>query len=207
MVANQQEVSRMGPSAKTSIPASINTATAAELRSENARILDVRTPAEFESVHIPGSYNVPLDLLSEHREELSKTVDGPVILVCASGMRAKQADNTLRDAGFSQLTVLEGGINAWQQNGYEVVRGQQKWSLERQVRGVAGTLVVLGTLGGLLVWQPLALLALFVGAGLTFAALTNTCGMAMLLARLPYNRGASCDIREVMDQLAVDQSR
>jgi rhodanese-related sulfurtransferase len=189
------------------IPESVSPGTAAELLQENARILDVRTPAEFESVHIPGSYNVPLDLLSEHREELKMAVDGPVILVCASGMRARQADNALRLAGFDRLTVLEGGINAWEQRGQEVVRGTQKWSLERQVRGAAGTLVVAGALGGLLIWPPLTLLSLFVGAGLMFAAATNTCGMAMLLAKLPYNRGASCDIREVMNQLAVSEDK
>lgn len=191
----------------TQIPTSISPEEAIELQRDGARILDVRTTGEFESVHIPGSYNVPLDLLSEHRDELTRSVEAPVILVCASGMRAKQADNALRDAGFASLTVLEGGINGWEQRGHEVVRGQQRWSLERQVRLVAGSLVVAGALGGLFVWPPLTLLSLFVGSGLTFAGITNTCGMAMLLSKLPYNKGARCDVRQVISQLSIEPSQ
>ncbi|TVR71387.1 MAG: DUF2892 domain-containing protein [Sphaerobacteraceae bacterium] len=190
--------------ATTQLPASVSPEQATELTSQGARILDVRTTGEFESVHIPGSYNVPLDLLSEHRSELTSSVDQPVILVCASGMRAKQADNALRDAGLESITVLEGGINAWEQRGQPVVKGQQKWSLERQVRLVAGSLVVAGAVGGLFVWQPLTLLSLFVGGGLAFAGITNTCGMAMLLAKLPYNRGQACDVRQVITELSAE---
>lgn len=191
----------------TKIPSSVSPEQADELVREGARILDVRTTGEYESLHIPGSYNVPLDLLSEHRDELTDSVDSPVILVCASGMRAQQADNALRNSGLDSLSVLEGGITAWEQRGMDVVRGQQKWSLERQVRLVAGSLVALGALGGLLVWKPLTLLSLFVGGGLTFAAITNTCGMAMLLSKLPYNRGAQCDVRQVINELSVDTAK
>lgn len=187
------------------LPTSIDTATAAELRQQQARIIDVRTPAEFESVHIPGSYNVPLDLLSEHRNELTRRLDDPVVLVCGSGMRAQEAENALRSAGLQSLTVLEGGIKAWEQEGREVVRGEQRWSIERQVRGVAGGLVLIGSLGGLLLWRPLTLISVFVGGGLTFAALTDTCGMAKLLSKLPYNQQSSCDIRAVMDQLSTPE--
>jgi rhodanese-related sulfurtransferase len=189
------------------IPTTVTPEQAAELSRQGARILDVRTTGEFESVHIPGSYNVPLDLLSEHRKELTEAVDSPVILVCASGMRAKQADEALREAGFDSLSVLEGGITAWEQRGQDVVRGAQKWSLERQVRLAAGSLVVAGALGGMLVWQPLTLLSLFVGGGLTFAAITNTCGMAILLSKLPYNRGAQCDVRQVINELSVETAK
>jgi rhodanese-related sulfurtransferase len=189
------------------LPTTVTPEQAAELSRQGARILDVRTTGEFESVHIPGSYNVPLDLLSEHRKELTDAVDSPVILVCASGMRARQADGALREAGFDSLTVLEGGITAWEQRGQDVVRGAQKWSLERQVRLVAGSLVVAGALGGMLVWQPLTVLSLFVGGGLTFAAITNTCGMAMLLSKLPYNRGAQCDVRQVINELSVETAK
>lgn len=187
----------------TQIPTSVTPEQAREMSRDGARIVDVRTPAEFESMHIPGSYNVPLDLLSEHRNELTRSVNDPVILVCGSGMRARQADNTLREAGLESLTVLEGGMNAWEQGGNEVVRGQQKWGLERQVRLVAGSLVLVGALGGLLVWRPLTLISLFVGGGLTFAALSNTCMMANLLSKLPYNQGAGCDVRQVIHELSV----
>lgn len=188
----------------TQIPTSVSPEQAAELAGNGARILDVRTTGEFESMHIPGSYNVPLDLLSEHRGELTRSVDQPVILVCASGMRARQADTSLRDAGLDSVSVLEGGITAWEQQGQPVTKGQQKWSLERQVRLAAGSLVAIGALGGLLVWQPLTFLSLFVGAGLTFAAITNTCGMAMLLSKLPYNQGNKCDVRQVINELSAE---
>jgi rhodanese-related sulfurtransferase len=188
----------------TQIPTSVSPAQAADLASNGARILDVRTTGEFDSVHIPGSYNVPLDLLSEHRGEFTRSVDQPVILVCASGMRARQADNSLRDAGLDSVSVLEGGIAAWETQGQPVIKGQQKWSLERQVRLVAGSLVAIGALGGLLFWRPLTLLSLFVGGGLTFAGITNTCGMAMLLARLPYNQGQKCDVHKVINELSAD---
>jgi rhodanese-related sulfurtransferase len=190
--------------ATTQVPTTVSPAQAAGLVDNGARILDVRTTGEFESVHIPGSYNVPLDLLSEHRSELTQSIDQPVILVCASGMRAKQADNALREAGLQSLTILEGGINAWEQHGQPVIKGKQKWSLERQVRLVAGSLVAVGAIGGLFVWQPLTLLSLFVGAGLTFAAITNTCGMAILLSKLPYNRGQACDVRQVITELSTE---
>jgi rhodanese-related sulfurtransferase len=191
----------------TMVPERVDSFAAERLMKENAQVLDVRTPAEFESVHIPGSYNVPLDLLSEHRNELRSVVDRPIILVCGSGLRAQQADETLRATGFEALTILDGGIQAWETNGHPVVRGQQKWSIERQVRGVAGGLVFTGAIGGLLLWKPLTLLSLFVGGGLLFSAISNTCGMAKVLAKLPYNQGASCDVRQVVSQLAADQAK
>jgi rhodanese-related sulfurtransferase len=87
------------------------------------RILDVRTPAEFESAHIAGSYNVPLDLLREHRDEVAGLLDQDVVLVCRSGQRAAQAEGTLRQAGLLNVHVLDGGILAWQAKGYAVNRG------------------------------------------------------------------------------------
>jgi rhodanese-related sulfurtransferase len=164
------------------------------------KILDVRTPAEFESAHIPGSYNLPLDRLPEHRAELQGG-GAPVVLVCRSGTRARQADTLLREIGLHEVHVLEGGLSAWERGGLPVKRGRARWSLERQVRAIAGGLVLLGTLGGLLVWPPLIALALPVGAGLLFAGLTDTCMLGMLLMRLPYNRSATCNLASVMAQL------
>lgn len=190
------------------LPATIDVETVASLRENGSRVkvIDVRTPAEFESVHIPGSYNVPLDQLSEHREEIRSALQEPVILVCKSGMRARQADELLRAADLTHVHVLDGGLAAWEAAGKPVRRGRQKWSLERQVRGVAGALVAIGAVGGLTVWPPLTLLAAAVGGGLAFSAITDTCGMAMLLAKLPYNRGAACDIRDVVARLAVEEA-
>jgi rhodanese-related sulfurtransferase len=189
------------------IPTSVSPNAADELKREGAQIIDVRTPGEFESVHIPGSYNVPLDLLSEHRKELTKSVKNPVVLVCGSGVRARQAENSLRESGLEAMTILEGGITAWEQQGGAVVRGTQKWSMERQVRLVAGSLAAIGGLGALLVSRKFAVIPAFIGSGLTFAAITNTCGMAKLLSKLPYNQGQSCNVRQVINELSDNSTR
>ena len=149
---------------------------------------------------MPGSYNVPLDLLREHRDEILAHVDEDVVLVCRSGQRAAQAEETLRKAGLPNVHILDGGITAWQTNGFVVNQRGQRWDLERQVRLVAGLIVAVSILASILV-PGLKWVAFAIGAGLTFAAVTNTCAMGMLLAKLPYNRGASCDLRTVVAQL------
>lgn len=164
-------------------------------------LLDVRTPAEFAAAHIPGSYNVPLDLLPEHAQEIGAASGDPVVLVCRSGARARQAEQSLAGAAFPRLHVLDGGLSAWEAAGLALNRGPQRWGMERQVRGVAGALVLAGALGGLFVSRPLGLLAAGVGAGLAFSAVTDTCGMAKLLSLLPYNQGASCDVSAVLREM------
>jgi rhodanese-related sulfurtransferase len=165
------------------------------------RVLDVRTPGEFDTVHIGGAYNVPLDLVCEHRDEITEHLDPGVVLVCRSGQRAAQAQDTLRDAGLPNLRILIGGISAWEGEGFTVIQGAERWDLERQVRFVAGVLVLVSILASVAVPQ-LKWLAAIGGAGLAAAALSNTCAMGMLLSRLPYNRGASCDAQSIVAQLA-----
>ncbi|MBT4984601.1 MAG: rhodanese-like domain-containing protein [Ilumatobacter sp.] len=164
------------------------------------RILDVRSGAEFASVHIGGSYNVPLDTLAEHASDLAD-VDHPVVLVCKSGARADQAHTTLSNAGKQQLHLLDGGLDSWTASGNDVVRGSSKtWALDRQVRLAAGSLSLVGML--LSVAVPRAKwLAGAVAAGLTFSAVSNTCAMGNALGRLPYNRGAGCDIEGVLTDM------
>ena len=164
-----------------------------ETRSE-VRLLDVRTPAEYETVHIWGAYNVPLDLLGEHGPEIRATITEPVVLICQSGQRARKAEAALREAGMPNLHVLDGGVSGWNAAGHMVVRGTERISLERQVRIVAGGIVALGGLLALTVNPLWAILPAFAGSGLVFAGVTNTCAMGMLLARLPYNRPATCDV-------------
>jgi len=162
-------------------------------------ILDVRTASEFNSVHIPGSFNVPLDQLAEHVEALA-TFDHPVVLVCLSGNRASTAQKKLNEAGKSNLHVLDGGMGAWQTADGEVVRGRQKWSLERQVRGTAG-IIVLASIVVSATAPKARFIAGAVGFGLSFSALTDTCAMGAVLAKLPYNRGNACAIDDVIAQM------
>jgi rhodanese-related sulfurtransferase len=165
------------------------------------RLLDVRTPAEFEAAHISGAYNVPLDTLGEHGHEIARHVEEPVVLVCRSGSRARQAEMALRGSGMDNVHVLDGGVQGWEAQGYALRRGRPRWSLERQVRLTAGLMVLAGALGGALVWAPLFALSGLVGAGLSVSALTDTCTMGLLLARLPYNRTAGCDVSEMVARL------
>jgi rhodanese-related sulfurtransferase len=187
----------------TTMPSRLDVATLREWQSQRdaPRLLDVRTPAEFGTAHIPGSYNVPLDLLKEHRDELRQHLDQDVVLVCRSGNRAGQAESLLAAAGLPNLHVLEGGVVAWEKAGAPLRRGTQKWALERQVRLVAGGLVLTGILASVAVpgakWLSAA-----IGGGLVGAALTDSCLMGTLLAKLPYNKDASCDLQSVLRELS-----
>jgi rhodanese-related sulfurtransferase len=169
------------------------------------RILDVRTPGEFEGVHIAGAYNVPLDLLREHSDEIRTHLDDHVVLVCRSGQRAAQAEQTLHDTGLTNVHILDGGMNSWEAGGFSVKRGAQRWDLERQVRLVAGSIVALSVLASIFV-PGFKWVALFIGSGLVFAAVSNTCTMGMMLAKLPYNRGATCDAQTIVAQLVDSRS-
>lgn len=168
-------------------------------------VIDVRTPGEFETGHIEGSYNVPLELLDEHIADLA-ALDHHVVLVCQSGARATKALEQLVSAGKSNLRLLEGGITAWTASGGHVARTNlTRWAMERQVRLVAGG-VVAASVAGSMWFPPARVLAGLIGAGLVFSAATNTCGMASVLSKLPYNRGASCDMRAVLDRLTAAET-
>lgn len=164
------------------------------------RILDVRTGGEFETVHIPGSYNVPLDTLGEHVRDLAG-VSYPVVLVCQSGGRATQAHGKLTAAGKKALHVLEGGMTAWEASSGDVVRGEtDRWAMDRQVRLVAGSIALAGVVVSSVI-PGAKWIAGGVAAGLTYSAVTNTCAMAAVLSKLPYNRTDRCDIAGVLTQL------
>ena len=157
-------------------------------------VVDVRSAAEFEARHIHGSYHVPLGTLAEHTTELARHLDdpaSPLVLVCQSGVRAEQARRHLAAVGLDRTHVLDGGVPAYAAAGGTVVTGRQGWAMERQVRLVAGSLVLAGVLGGRYLHPRLRLLAGGIGSGLTFSALTDTCAMGSLLAKLPINRNVA----------------
>jgi rhodanese-related sulfurtransferase len=151
-------------------------------------LIDVRTPAEYETAHVPGSLNVPLPLVQEHAEALADALNGPVVLVCQAGSRARTAHDALAAAGVEQLAVLDGGMNAHTAGGHQVRRGRQRWALERQVRLVAGGIVA-GSVLASLRFPKARFLAGGIGTGLTVAAVTDSCAMGAALSALPYNRG------------------
>jgi len=186
--------------------------TARELRDRLASdkplwLLDVRTPAEFETAHIEGSYNVPLDVLNDRSSDVAQQLDQShdIVLVCRSGQRSTQAAELLQSEGVTGGTVLEHGITDWEGQGFDVKRGVQRWDLERQVRLVAGSIVLSSVLGSIAL-PRLKWLAAAIGGGLTYAAVSNTCAMGTALSKLPYNRGATTDAESVLSQLATPPS-
>lgn len=170
-------------------------------------VLDVRSAAEFESLHILGSYNVPLPLLAEHTEELASKLDTKVVLVCQSGVRATEAKTNLASVGFGNAHVLAGGVPAYKQAGGRTVEGSKRWDLERQVRMAAGSLVIAGLAGGRFLSPQIRTVAGVIGAGLTFSAATNTCAMGKALAKMPWNKTGHEPTRaSVLAQLPTKKS-
>jgi rhodanese-related sulfurtransferase len=178
--------------------ATISPTTLADLRRKGDKVtlIDVRTPAEFGEVHVDFAHNIPLDRLDL---EAVKAVagDGPVYFVCKSGTRSQKACEKLLAAGVKDVISVAGGTVACEAAGVPVVRGRTVMSLERQVRIAAGALVAIGAALAAfgpeapVDWQAIgAGLAGFVGCGLVFAGITDTCGMAMLIARMPWNQAS-----------------
>ncbi|NRG43114.1 rhodanese-like domain-containing protein [Rathayibacter sp. VKM Ac-2835] len=176
----------------TSSPLTVDSSTLQEWVSEHEDLLviDVRSAAEFESLHIRGSFNVPLPLLSEHTDQLAERLGSRVVLACQSGVRAEQARQRLAATGLAGAYVLADGVPGYAAAGGDVVRGAERWAMDRQVRFAAGVLVLLGLVGGRVIGSPLRLLSGAIGAGLTFSAAVNSCPMASVLGRLPWNKAA-----------------
>lgn len=161
---------------------------------DGCQVIDVRESAEFETEKIRQAKLVPLSNFERQTGEIEHSQ--PVYLMCRSGNRAKQAAEKLVKRGFTDVHVVEGGMQAWSKAGLPVVKGKSKiWSLERQVRFAAGLLVLIGVVLAFAVHPFFALLSGFIGAGLVLAAATDTCGMAMMLAKMPWNKanGAVCE--------------
>ncbi len=165
---------------------------------ESVTLIDVRTPVEYREVHADLAENIPLASLDPQTVISARSgTEDPVYLICKSGTRATKAGEKFIHNGFTNVLVVEGGTDTWQQMCQPVVLGQKIVSLERQVRVAAGALVLLGLLLGLWVHGSFLGLSAFVGAGLVFAGVTNTCGMALVLARMPWNQppgGSPCPL-------------
>lgn len=162
-------------------------------KADSTCIVDVRTGAEVKSVYLAGCLHIPLHELTAERlnREIETAQKDPetIYLLCQSGQRSELAANQLKGKIAGKLVIVDDGINGMKQVNIPLqTSAQQTVSLERQVRITAGILVVLGTILGALVNPIYYGLSAFVGAGLTFAGITNTCGMGMLIARMPWNR-------------------
>jgi rhodanese-related sulfurtransferase len=147
-------------------------------------LLDVRSPIEFESERIEGALNVPLEALDAHRDEIAEGAD--LVVVCRTGVRATIAAESLARSGL-QARVLDGGMQAWRRARLPLREGRKRLPVDRQVQLIAGVMVLTGVGLGLLVSPWFLALAAFFGAGLTFAGATGTCGLGLLLMKLPWN--------------------
>lgn len=157
-------------------------------KAKGATILDVRTPAEFASAHACYAKNIPLDRLDPAQiGEPFLTPGEPIYVICQSGVRGQKACEKLSKAGHNVVNI-EGGTAAWINAGLPVVQGKQTMSLERQVRITAGLLILTGAALGYFVHPYLFGISAFVGAGLTFAGITNTCAMGLLISKMPWNQ-------------------
>ena len=153
----------------------------------NTQLIDVREVPEFNSVKINGATLASLSIYNESCQKIDKNKHA--YLLCKSGTRAAQYGEKLIADGYDNFTIVEGGISAWIDSGFETTKGQSKiWALERQVRVAAGSLVLIGVILSFVLHTNFIAISAFVGAGLVFAGLTDTCGMGMMLARMPWNQ-------------------
>jgi rhodanese-related sulfurtransferase len=161
-------------------------------------LIDVRTPLEFREVHVDCACNIPLDTLDPAKVFHNRHTmqEKTLYVICRSGGRAKQACEEFITAGYPNVVNVEGGTLACIEAGLPVVRGKKVFSLERQVRIAAGLMVLIGVVLGFLVHPGFYGLSAFVGGGLVFAGITDSCPMGLLIAKMPWNRdnkSCACD--------------
>ena len=171
-------------------------------KGEEVKLLDVRSPLEFSEAHIKDAVNIPLNMLGAKLQELSAS-GGSYIVLCRTGSRSPMAADMMMQSGIHQVRVMDGGMVAWQKEGFPVIKGEGGVSLERQVRVIAGSLVLFGTLMAFVDWRFI-FISIFISCGLIYAGLSDNCLMAMLLMKLPYNKklysaklgGGTCSISD-----------
>ena len=159
-----------------------------------AQLLDVRTPGEFAAAHVPGAKLIPLDDLDPAAFQQQRGGgEKPVYVLCQSGGRARKAIEKLERAGVHGCVLVEGGTQGWMDAGLPVERSQSKvLPLMRQVQIIVGLVSAVGAALALAVNPLFAIIPLVTGCGLLFAGMTGLCGMALLLAKMPWNRAQSC---------------
>ena len=172
-------------------------------KNRQVELIDVRSPIEYRELHVAAARNVPLARLDPAAvmQARNGNQDQQLYLICRSGSRGRQACEKFRAAGFTNIINIEGGTLACVECGLPIVRGKKAISLERQVRIAAGLLVLVGAMLGWWVHPVFVGLSALIGAGLVFAGVTDTCGMGMLLARMPWNQikdtASPCCAKEV----------
>lgn len=171
------------------------------VRDPQVKLLDVRSVLEFSQAHIKDSINVPIDALSARAEDLSR-IKQNYIVFCRTGNRSPMAADMLIQSGIQGIKVMQGGMVRWQKDGLPVVKGEGGISLERQIRVIAGSLMLCGIVLAWFAHWAFISISVFVSCGLIYAGMTDNCLMGMLLMKLPYNKrlyktksgGGTCSI-------------
>jgi len=166
----------------------ISPAALAELNKQKPiKLIDVRMPMEFQAVHAKGATNIPLDRFDP--TAVLNGAEDAIFVICRAGSRGQKACEKLIASNPSVRVVnVDGGTLAWEAAGLPVVRGRKSMSLERQVRIVAGSLIILSFVLAIFVHRGLLGIAALMGAGLVIAGMSDWCGMGMLLGKMPWNR-------------------
>ncbi len=158
-----------------------------EITEGNGTVVDVRQPGEFAGGRVPGAKLVPLGEIEQRHGEFDHSK--PVYVMCRTGNRSSKAQEKLKSLGFENVINVTGGFEAWKKEDLPFERDEKApWDIERQVRFVAGSFVLIGFLLAVFVHPYLIGISAFIGAGLVFSALTNTCTMGMILLKMPWNR-------------------
>ena len=157
-------------------------------KDNSVHLVDVRTSAEFQEIHVDVAKNVPLDRLDPATLGLDPQSKEPLYVICRSGARGSQACQSLLRSGLSNVVNVEGGTMAWAQAGLPVIRGKKSVSIDRQVRMIAGSLVLLASILAVTLDARWGILSGLIGAGLLHAGLFDSCMMGMWLAKMPWNQ-------------------
>jgi rhodanese-related sulfurtransferase len=154
---------------------------------EKVQLVDVREAVEYHIENVAGFILAPLSQFSDSMKKIDGTQHA--YIMCKSGSRAAEFGEKLKKAGYDNFSIVEGGITAWINSGYDSIKSTSKvWSLERQVRVSAGFLICLGAILSIVLHTHLIFISVFVGVGLMFSGITDTCGMALMLAKMPWNK-------------------
>ena len=151
-------------------------------------VVDVRSPAEYQSMHVTPARNIPLDRLDRTAVAAVRTGNlvKPLVFICHSGKRSLQACERLIAAGEVEVKTLEGGTVACVQAGLPITRGRKSISIPSQVSMITGGLSTLGAIGSF--WNPLwSVLPALMGAGLLYSGITDSCMLGNILSKMPWN--------------------
>lgn len=167
---------------------SVEQLAARQRENPNTIVIDVRSPSEFRGVHAESAQNLPLDQIDKTSTAAIASPDQEIYLICQSGIRSQKACERFESLGYKKALSVNGGTAAWQRAGFPVVKGENSISIERQVRITAGLLAFTGAVLAWFISPSWILLPGFVGAGLAFAGITDTCAMGLFIAKMPWNR-------------------